>query len=275
MKYLIDKEKLEARIDELLAGDGSRQADNVEGIALCALRKCLVPYEEKKEVGYNYYCKHNILKKDYCINCQKEAIANEQDDRCTEKKEECRIQWEKNGSTYICIKEKPCPDHDNRCTKCNGDGKLMNQWDKATCVHCNGTGKEPRKEQESAICSQCMKKCGASILVRSCEEAISEIRKIDKEKLSIAVEALEDADECLASIDQTPTITATREVIRTALAETDTRTHALEMKTYTQDEVRKMLEELKMRDNLAGNSKEVQEDRKHMNTKIDKKIAEL
>lgn len=191
MKYLIDKEKLDERIYKLLAGDGKNQADNVEGIALCALRGCLVPYEEKKEE-----CEHNagtrINGKMICDYCKQDV------------------------SGQVVMKGNPDnKEQDTRCMKCNGVGEkegevLLRGFPynfKRTCNHCNGTGVEPRKEQ-------------------------------------------------------------------------DTRTHAWETPVskqtyYSQDEVRKMLEDLKMRDNLAGNSKEVQEDRRHMNANIDKKIAEL
>lgn len=164
MKYLIDKEKL-----------FGYDLKNFYTFLL-AFMNSLVPYEEKKEG-----CEHKWNGLNECINCG--------------------ISW------YVWKREK---NKDNRCTKCNGVGEIEKEFilygskynERMICQHCNFTGKEPRKEQ-------------------------------------------------------------------------DTRTHAWEMKTYTQDEVRKMLEDLKMRDNLAGNSKEVQEDRKHMNAKIDKKIAEL
>ena len=184
MKYLIDKEKLEEKIAELESWKYSNESPSnlqrklntkLSIMFLSSILDTLVPYEEKKEEQW---------KMEGVIGCHHDAMGN------------CNT----HGDDVKC--DCSCHKQDDRCTKCNGEGKLMNQWDKATCVYCNGTGKEPRKEQ-------------------------------------------------------------------------DTRTHAWETKTYTQDEVRKMLEDLKMRDNLAGNSKEVQEDRKHMNAKIDKKIAEL
>lgn len=171
MKYLIDKEKL-----------FGYDLKNFYTFLL-AFMNSLVPYEEKKEEQW---------KMEGVIGCHHDAMGN------------CNT----HGDDVKC--DCSCHKQDDRCTKCNGVGEIEKEFilygskynERMICQHCNGTGKEPRKEQ-------------------------------------------------------------------------DTRTHAWETKTYTQDEVRKMLEDLKMRDNLAGNSKEVQEDRKHMNAKIDKKIAEL
>lgn len=207
MKYLIDKEKLEARIDELLAGDGRRQADNVEGIALCALRECLVPYEEKKEE-----CKHEGHPHCGCELCYHHAELGKceecKDTLCTK----CDGEGEKSEYNTPC--GRGCTNHKYHCAKCNtavlyspANFSSRPQDMPNLCNNCNFTGKEPRKEQ-------------------------------------------------------------------------DTRTHAWETPEskqayYSQDAVRKMLEDLKTRDNLAGNSKEVQEDRRHMNANIDKKIAEL
>lgn len=54
-------------------------------------------------------------------------------------------------------KKEECECHDHRCMKCNGEGGkegevLLHGFPynyKRTCNHCNGTGKEPRKEQDT------------------------------------------------------------------------------------------------------------------------------
>lgn len=230
---------------------------------------------------------------------------------------------------------------DHRCMKCNGEGKLMNQWDKATCVYCNGTGKEPQRNickkhgyMHFGACTpeakvmpgyECKEPIGGAGGGSDCPQDICEsnmkvhvggnmlvhqrtyckhCREINpnknhncsgKEKEPMkethsfgwSDSGIRECTKCSLSAEDFAN-SESSEICRVKepRKEQDTRTHAWETKTYTQDTVRKMLEGLKAQI-ITGfleddNSRDIKNKTKGynicaeiQNAKIDKKIAEL